>query len=390
MRLGWPFRSGAIAATLAVALAALLWWPADDPLPETPLPRMQISGTAETARIRLIPPESAGIPLPARLEGRRAETPSGIWHQWPGFAAEARFDGTAIALRFEDGVNRLRVTLDGGAGGTVTLVRPGAAELSIAGLPPGPHGIRLETLGEAGQPARFDGFFLPPGGRALPPPAPALRRIAFIGDSDTVGYGGTVRNRDCSGEEVFATTDTTQSYPARVARALGAEAVVTARSGIGLVRNYGGADPGRTMARLYPLALPDGPALPETALAADVIVIALGSNDFGTDLLPGEPWRDAAALRPDFEAALIAFLRARHAEAPGALLLLLSFTEYGAGITGAHRAAERALAAEGVRVALVELPKLDRRGCHWHPSPDDHALIAGRVTKVIDSALGGG
>lgn len=387
MRLGWPLWAGGIVAIIA----ALAWLPADDPLPETPLPRIQVAGAAETARIRLEPPPAAGsgTALPARLEGRRAETPTGIWHQWPGFAAEARFDGTAVALRLEDGVNRLRVTLDGGAGGTVTLVRPGAAELSIAGLPAGPHRIRLETLGEAGSPARFDGFFLPPGGRALPAPAPARWRIAFIGDSDTVGYGGTVRHRDCTGEQVFASTDTTRSYPALAARALRAEAVVTARSGIGLLRNYEGADPGRTMARLYPLVLPDGPALPEAPLAADVVVVALGSNDFGTEFAPDELWRDAAALRPAFEAALTGFLRDRHAEAPGALLVLLSFTEYGAEIVEAHRAAERALVAAGARVALVELPKLERRGCHWHPSPGDHALIAGRLTKAIDSALAG-
>lgn len=315
-------------------------------------------------------------------------TPGGAEHEWPGFTAEAHFFGTSVVLRFDDAVNRLRISLDGGEGGVFQLARPGRADFTLAHLPRKAHRITVEKLSESWEPATFGGFFLTPGTTALPPPPGPARRIAFIGDSDTVGYGGMVSHRLCNEGQVFGATDTTESYPALVARHFGAESIVTARSGIGLVRNYGGADPGRTMAGIYAQTIPG--RIETAGLIApppEVIVVALGSNDFGSEFTPGEKWNSDEALQPDFETALTRFLQERRAEYPSALLVALAFGEYGAGLTGAYRNASNTLRREGARIVMVELPRLDRLGCHWHPSPRDHAMIADRLNSAIDAAL---
>ncbi|WP_148292701.1 SGNH/GDSL hydrolase family protein [Paracoccus aminophilus] len=366
-------------------VVGLIWtFNGHEPQIDTPLPLLHVDTLPPQAQVQLVDTALTGTPLAVRLEGRRAVASDGVWHQWPGFAAEGRFDGPAVSMRLADATNRLRVVIDDGASGKITLVRPGTKTIEISGLPAGPHQVRVETLSEADRPARFVGFATPSGGQALPVAA-ALPRIAFIGDSDTVGYGNTGHQRECSGTQVFAETDTTQSFPARVGQALKAEVTVTARSGVGLLRNYGGSA-GPTMAALYPLAIPDRPDLPDDPPGAvATLVVGLGSNDLGSPFAAEEKWGSNAALQSDFQNALIAFLKARQSEMPGARIVLLSFTEYGEEMITSYRAAEAALRDAGSEVALIELPKLERKGCHWHPSLKDHALIADLLIKAIDS-----
>ncbi len=373
-----------LAGAAFVAALATFAWP-EPPFPQTPVPALRLTPDA-TFPARLLPPQPDLIALPARLTGRIAagEAPGSILHEWPALQAEARFQGKAVTLRLNDAVDRWRVTLDGGA---VEIARPGQKDLRIEGLAAGPHEIRAERISEWHGAAEFDGFFLDPGATALPAPQAAPRLIEFIGDSDTVGFGNTARRRDCNSEQVFAATDTTQAFPARVAREFGADYRVIARSGIGLARNAGGEDPARTMRQLYPLALPSDPeAARLPAPAADLLVIGLGSNDFGSDFAKDEPWQDNETLSRDFGPALATFARARLAENPGAELILLAFGEYGEVLTAPYRQTAEALAAEGFALRLVVLSKLERTACLWHPSLSDHAKIAQTLTDTIRDA----
>jgi hypothetical protein len=121
--------------------------------------------------------------------------------------------------------------------------------------------------------------------------------------------------------------------------------------------------------------------------AADIVVVGLGSNDFGK-LREGEEWADEEALRADFEAALLGFMRGLREDNRSVLLILLAFGEYGEALMGAHRAAFEALRADGARVQLVILPELERDACDWHPSLADHAMIADRLIAAIGKEPG--
>ncbi|MDF3854287.1 lipase [Paracoccus sp. P2] len=378
----WTRRIGA--AVLVAALGAgtaFLVWP-EPPRPATPVPTLSLAGDAGF-QAELGPPRPGWTALPAQATGRAAPGPAGqgYRHEWPGFHASARFQGTGIVLRFDDAVNRWRVTLDGKA---VEVSRPGRRDLHIRGLAPGRHEIRAEKISESAGPALFGGFFLDDSAQALPPPDPAPRLIEFIGDSDTVSFANTASRRDCEAEEIYAATDTSRGFGPQVAAALGADYRIVARSGIGLLRNYGGAEPDRTMDRLYPLALPGQPdAAPLPERKADMVVIGLGSNVFGSELAPGERWSDKGQLRHEFGPALADFAAARAQENPGATLALLAFGEYGPELVEAHRTASKLLDRRGLANRLVVLGDPRRNACLWHPSAEDHAMIAQALVVAL-------
>lgn len=390
MRGGLPRRMLMASALLLACAGVLLYqsrplFGTADPAPA----RLAVLAQAASVHIEEFA-VSADIPkpLPVRLGGihSAADPNSGInaRYRWPAFTAQARFDGTAVELRLEDHQNRLRLRIDDGGSLDMVLSKPGDTHLRISGLSDGAHSIALQVLSEASSDSRFGGFFLPDGGRALAAPAPKSRQILFIGDSDTVGYASTAQSRECSLEQVFLATDTSQSFPALLAQSLDAEETLIARSGIGLLRNYGGADPGRAMADLYHFALPERPDVPlSPPQPPDVIVIGLGSNDFATPLQAGEAFANKEMLAIAFSAKLIELLKEIHLKTPLAALLLLIFPKEDPAITLAYDAASKELRALGASVEVVALPPMDRQACHWHPSPADHHRIATVLRPVV-------
>lgn len=380
---------GLLVTGLSVSAVALWLWPEDAPSPVLALPLRIVSGEdGSKLAADLIPPQSGLVELPLTISGRASIGPKGMLQQeWAGFHVEARFHGTAISIRFEDGINRWRILLNNGKAGRVEVSRPGMNDLRISGLNPGDYLVRVEKISESFEPASFGGILVDPEGNQLAAPPLLSELIEFIGDSDTVGLGNTARTRDCSGEEIYSATDTTVSFGPQVAVRIGADYRLLARSGIGLVRNAGGDSPGDTMVHSYLRSLPSEPAAKRLQeRSASIVVTGLGSNDFGTNFAQGEPWESAEEVSADFGVALQAFVRDRAQENPGALQVLLAFGEYGNPLLRPYRDAEVALRENGIDVILVVLPKLGRKACAWHPSLDDHKLIADRLVAAITSA----
>lgn len=388
-----------VAAGLAM-LALLVWQmrlPGPVDVPGSPIrlaevPVVEVLQEGPTALvISLLEEVPAGwLGVTARVVGRVAPPgpvqPSAIRHQWPAIYAEVRFDGDAILLAFEDAKGRYRLTLGGDAGAELRITRPGSRILRLTGLGAGVQVLRLEKISESlSDTAGFRGFFVPQGGEALPPPDAPLRQIEFIGDSDTVGLGNTSASRECAGEAVTLATDTSLSFGPRVARYFGADYQIIATSGIGLVRNYDGVSPDKTMLHRYPRLLPDEPEIdPRDGWQPQVIVVMLGSNDFETPLQAGEPWADAEALQADFVARYTRFVQDLRMQSPKALILMVASRSYDEGYLSAHRAVARAMAAQGDRgVDLLVLPPMERTGCLWHPSLRDHARMAQGIIARI-------
>jgi lysophospholipase L1-like esterase len=363
----------AIALALTGLLAGLTLLRAPTPI-ALPMPPT-IEAPEGAPRLGLLPAASVeGLARLTPLVVGPAQVIDGGWrHQWPGLQWRVRFDGTGLRLLFDDPHNRFRLVVDGRP--VAILTRPGKQVVELTGLAPGLHEASLIKFSESPAPAWFGGFFLPIGARALPAPDAPTRLIEFIGDSDTVGYASMADGRACTPDTVYLTTDTSATFGPHAAARFGADYRLIARSGIGLVRNYGGADPGRAMATLYPSE--------DLGPPPQVLVIGLGSNDFAAGLQDGEPWADAAELRADFTRALVTFTRQRHAAAPDARIILLAFNEYGDDIRIAHEDAVAELGREGIATTLIPLSRLGRRACDWHPSQDDHDLIARLLIDAI-------
>src|SRR3954471_3598898 len=92
-------------------------------------------------------PLAAQRPLPVHVGGRAIHEAGGGWRfGWPGVYFESRFRGTGVTVAAETSADYLRVSIDGAEKGV--LIRPGTARLTIAGLAPGDHVVRLDKLTE--------------------------------------------------------------------------------------------------------------------------------------------------------------------------------------------------------------------------------------------------
>ncbi len=353
------------------------------------------AGAPAAGSVRVVPaPAGAAAemaPLPTRVGGRAAQSGTRAaprWvRQWPGTYFETAFRGSAAAFRVGPGEVILNVRVDGRA--MPPLVKPAPGLYRVDGLAPGRHVVRVEVATEdQGWVTEFDGFFAPRGTKAAPL-APRARQIEFIGDSHTVGYGNTSPKRECSGGEVWATTDASQGIGPLTARRYGADYQVNAISGRGIIRNYNGGA-GDPLPVAYPYVLFDKAArYRDPAWRPQVIVVALGTNDFSTPLHAGEKWPTREALHADFEATYVRFVHTLRARNPRAFLILWA-TDMADGEIAAEvrRLTERLRASGERRLAFVPISGLALSACNYHPSLADDRRIAEAIERAVDAMPG--
>lgn len=350
------------------------------------------SAHADGPRVEKAAAAPALTPLPMATGGRMLVTQSGeaefggraFAAQWPGAYFRAAFEGNEVFLRVGKSEEILHIVVDDGPAMLLTKPEPGVYE--VQGLHRGRHAIGVFVATESqAEPNTFDGFGIPAGEKALKP-APRRRQIEFIGDSHTVGYGDLSAKRECTEDEVWADTDDTQAFGALIARHYDADYQVNAISGRGVVRNYNGfaAD---TLPEAYPYILFDKAQRSDDAgWKPEVMVIALGTNDFTTRLNPGERWKTRDALHADFEATYARFLEGLRARNPHALMIVWATDMVGGEIETEAQKVVRKLEEQGEgRIEFLPVDGLSFSACNWHPSLADHRMIAGEIERVIDA-----
>jgi len=348
-----------------------------------------VSGACATPALSRMEASPGGIaPAPMAIGGRAvAQDGDGHAYQWPGAYFEAAFRGPAVAFAVGPGDAILHVRIDGEP--VASLEKPEPGFYRIDGLADAAHVVRVETATESqAAPNRFGGFFLPPDSTALPAPG-AARRIEFVGDSHTVGYGNLSTRRECSDAQVWAWTDNTRAFGPQVARHYGAGYRVNAISGRGVVRNYGGAA-GDTLPQAYPYVLFDHSAIDaDSAWQPQVVVVALGTNDFSTPLRADERWPGRDALHADYEQAYVDFIRSLRSRYPDAYFVLWATGLPESEVRSeTQRVVARLRESGETRIGFVPVDGLSMAACHWHPSLEDHARIADALIRYIDSLSG--
>jgi lysophospholipase L1-like esterase len=376
---------------LATNGAATLGFVASRPGTANPLPTsFTLNGTACSGLPTAPPPPVTDLSL-VQTAGR--VTADGTWlaYTWPGTYFEGRFHGTGVGIVLDDANNDYDVQVDGAT--VATLVTPGQTTHWVSDLSDADHTVRLVKRTEIPWAAgRFGGFVAAPGGTILARPAPRRRQIEFIGDSFTAGYGNTAGTRDCAGiGGVDRNSDADLAFGARTARDLGADYQLIAQSGLGMVRNYAGSNPGTNLRTYYDRALQnvDGDvwAKPST-WAPQLVVVGLGINDFSTALNGNEKWPTTDSLVADYTAAYQGFidkLRARYG--PDTVIVvsatLLSNTTLFADTAQRIVAARNSQGDDRVAFWYYDDPALDRLGCDWHPSVHDDTIISGLLDTFI-------
>ena len=238
--------------------------------------------------------------------------------------------------------------------------------------------------------AVFSGLALPSGGRFLPPPAAANRRIEFIGDSITNGYGNLGTSAYCNAD--WSNEDTTQAFGPLTAAALQAEAHVTAWAGMGLFRDWSG-NPAYTLPNYWRhwVAGDPGSVWDFSAWVPHVVVINLGTNDFSSGIPDAGTFQNAYLQ-------YIAEIRA-HYGAQAQIVCALSPMLY----NGARDAARddilavvnQAHAQGDGNVRFVEFAPLNvdpasgaGAGCGFHPNLQAHQDMSRVLTPVIQGIMG--
>jgi lysophospholipase L1-like esterase len=308
--------------------------------------------------------------------GRTVPAPGGgLRFGYPGVTVGVSFTGTRLSVEMAGGAGSLvDVVVDGAMAATL---RPGPGPRSIELLKdaaPGPHRVELvhrtETWLGVDSITRFatDGHF------EASPPLPS-RKLLVLGDSVTCGANMERPGSDKNNPEWW---NARLSYGMLAARALDAQVQLVCYGGRGLVRSYNGHTDEPQLPAFYEMAIADAAhpeAWDQTGYAPDLILVAIGTNDF----TPGIP------EHASYVAAYEGFVRTLLRQHPQARIAL---TE-GAILNGEKKAALRSCLEE--TVARVGSPRVRAIPSEYHPgdaqdahpTTSQHAAMADELAPQL-------
>ena len=305
---------------------------------------------------------------------------------WTGVSVRLRFTGPSISVRLRDTYNRYTVLIDGIERGLLEA-RAEQEEYPLAhNLGEGTHELQLIKRHESNfTKAEFLGVRLSDGHTLQPPPARSMLRMEFIGDSYVACYGCELNRREGDDQDYRRFTNVSRSFGSLVAKHYGAEAMVNAYSGKGLVRNASNDTSGRTFAAYYERTLHVGEDLgwPRdnwsfSSWVPRLVVIHLGINDFvGKTTQPAS--QDAFVER---YGQFLQSLRVRYS---GARFVLMSTPEWPYRLlrSSVEKVVQHQKATGHQDVFHLHY-NLQPEALHWHPSARQHEEIAARLIEIID------
>lgn len=237
---------------------------------------------------------------------------------YPGTTIIARFEGTSLKMACRPKTGYFMAQIDNAEPFKVSFNTERDSVVTIAtALPRGEHSVRLAYAIEGlfRQP-EFRGFILDRGCQLVDAPALPQRKIEFIGNSITCGYGVESTNPTDPFED--ETENHTLTYAAIVSDSLNAQHTSISRSGIGVYRNYNGKKEGDpiTMGTHFPYMLFDRHTeqWDFTRYQPQLVCINLGTNDFSTNNYDADR----------YEQAYRSFLTLVRSKYPNAKIVLLA------------------------------------------------------------------
>lgn len=230
------------------------------------------------------------------------------------------------------------------------------------------------------------------GKRVKPLRRPAAPLIEFIGNSITCGAAADPSKVPCGSGAYHDQHNAYMSYGPRVARAVGANYLLSSVSGIGVYRNWNSNGP--TMPEVYDKVDFRAKTIPLwdfSVYTPKVVSIALGTNDFSrgdgkTERLPFDSTK--------FVNAYVDFVQSVKTKYPSAQIALLSSPMVGGDAGALFQNCLLAVKANvDVRnaaqkpVALFFFKPMQPSGCTGHPSVEEHAIMAEQLLPFFQKLL---
>ncbi|MCE2572861.1 SGNH/GDSL hydrolase family protein [Motilimonas eburnea] len=305
---------------------------------------------------------------------------------WPGVSLTSRFSGSKVGVVLDDSVNYYQVIIDGER---QKPIQPALGKRTIwFELTAGEHSITLVKRSESPDYAgRLYGFMVE---QSLPT-TPATKMIEFIGDSWSAALANESTQRECSPEQIRATSDASRSFAALVASHYQAAWQLNAMSGMGMVRNWGGNLPHTDFRQYYPRLLQTqakanaGAEQSTNPWQPQVIVIALGTNDFSQPVAQGEKWTQEQ-LAEHYRQAYLEFITQQQAKYSDAhIIIAANYLWPDDRFRPLAQALVTQLQQQGnKRIHYLDWGELGLNGCQWHPDLNDHQKMANRVIALVD------
>ncbi|MBC7391487.1 MAG: SGNH/GDSL hydrolase family protein [Opitutaceae bacterium] len=317
--------------------------------------------------------------------------PSQVSFSHPGISIKLKFEGKICNILLENEKsskmgNYYNIIVDGKKPFVISVEKETVYKLELA---EGVHILeifkRTENFVGTGI---FKGIEIEKGRKLLPLEKPQ-RKIEFIGNSITCGYGNEGDSPACP-----FSPDTENNYLAYgsiTARNLKAEFMTVAFSGIGVIRNY---DKGKqTMPVIYDQIFPDKkfPIWDFKKWTPDAVVINLGTNDFAHSV------PDSAL----FISTYVKFLKHIRKNYPKAHIFCIegSMLRDGwpngiASLTIVKRYVEKAVQTfkkendSKIDTFYLSTAGENDLGCDYHPNVKMHQIMAAELTGFMKTKLG--
>jgi len=316
-------------------------------------------------------------------------SPDAPTFSYPGTQIIARFEGTSLKMIAKPMSGYFMAQIDQAEPFKVSFNAPKDSVVTLAtALADGTHTVRLMYAVEGlDYKPVFKGFVLDTGRQLAEPPVLPQRKIEFIGNSITCGYGNESIEKSDPFE--YETENHYYTYAAETARNLNAQHWVVARSGIGVYRNYDGPKTGNAdcMPAQYEYTLFNNKSekWDFSRFTPDVVCINLGTNDLSTNNY------DVKRLRQ----AYIDFIQTVRRHYPQAKIVML----VGSMLNGKELDIAKKMLNEVVtdynKQGDKEIYRFDFTpqngdlfyGASWHPSIWQHQKMAGELTAFLRTLM---
>lgn len=308
---------------------------------------------------------------------------------YPGTTIGAAFEGTSLKMVCRPKTGYFMAQVDGCEPFKVgfNAERDSVVTLATA-LPKGIHRVRLMYVIEGlfRQP-EFKGFVLDKGCHLVESPALPERKIEFIGNSITCGYG--VESTGASDPFEDETENHWMTYANIVSDSLGAQHTSVSRSGIGVYRNYDGPKDGSvenmTWEYEYTLFNKHDEKWDFSKYQPQLVCINLGTNDLSTNNY------DLSLYEKNYRL----FLKTVRGKYPDAKIVLLTGPMLGEKESGEQRKVLDRIRKDAQKKGDKEVYRFDFTfqkgdlgyGASWHPSKLQQQKMASELLPFLRALM---